>query len=115
MEALPLAVAAMMGGVDVSAQVVLNIPGNSERNVAQYQCEGLEPFSVDFINAQPNFLALVPIGGQKLVFIAVLAGSGVKYVAGQYEFWTKGSEATLTDLQADPQTPVTCSEATDTP
>ena len=115
MEALPLAVAAMLGGVDVSAQVVLNIPGNFERNVAHYQCEGLEPFSVDFINAQPNFLALVPISGQKLVFVAVLSGSGVKYVSGQYEFWTKGSEATLTDLQADPQTPLNCSEATDTP
>ena len=115
MEALPLAVAAMLGGVDVSAQVVLDIPGNFERNVAHYQCEGLEPFSVDFINAQPNFLALVPIGGQRLVFVAVLSADGVKYVSGQFEFWTRGSEATLTDLQADSDNALSCSEATDTP
>jgi membrane-bound inhibitor of C-type lysozyme len=110
-----LATAAMMSNVDVSAQVVLSLQGSFERNVVQYQCEGLEPFAVDFINAQPNFLAIVPVGPQKLVFVNVMSGSGAKYVAGQYEFWTKGSDATLTDLMADPQTPVSCSEITNTP
>lgn len=114
MEMLPIAAAAMMGNVDVSAQVVLSLTGNFERNTVQYQCEGLEPFSVDFINAQPNFIALVPIGPQKLVFVNVLSADGAKYVAGQYEFWTKGAEATLTDLQADPQS-VTCNEVNETP
>lgn len=109
-----LATAAMMGSADVSAQVVLHLQGNFERNIVQYQCEGLEPFSVDFINAEPNFLAIVPIGPRKLVFVNVMAASGAKYVAGQYEFWTKGSEATLTDLQADPQS-VTCTEVSETP
>ena len=115
MEMLPLAAAAVMGGVDVSAQVVLSLQGNFERNVVQYQCEGIEPFSVDFVNAQPNFLALVPIGPQKLVFVAVISADGAKYVSGQYEFWTKGSDATLTDLQADPQAPLACLEVTETP
>ena len=110
-----LATAAMMQNVDVSAQVVLELAGNFERNVVHYQCEGLEPFSVDFINAAPNFLAIVPVGGKKLVFVNVMSGSGARYAAGQYEFWTKGSDATLTDLQADPQTPVNCSEVTNTP
>ena len=110
-----LATAAMMQNVDVSAQVVLSLTGDFQRTTHQYQCEGLEPFAVDFINAEPNFLAIVPIGPRKLVFVNVLSGSGAKYVAGQYEFWTKGTDATLTDLQADPQTPVTCTEATETP
>lgn len=110
-----LALAAMMDNADVSAQVVLNLNGSFERNIVQYHCEGLEPFAVDFINAQPNFLAILPIGGKKLVFVNVMAASGAKYVAGQYEFWTKGSEATLTDLQAEPQTPLACSEASETP
>lgn len=114
MEALPLVAAAMLGGVDVSAQIVLNIPGNFQRDTVQYQCEGLEPFSVDFINAQPNFLAIVPVGPQRMVFVNVMSASGAKYVAGQYEFWTKGSDATLTDLQADPQS-VECTETTQTP
>lgn len=110
-----LAVAAMMQNVDVSAQVVLSLQSSFERNIVEYQCEGLEPFKVDFINAQPNFLAIVPIGPNKLVFVNVLSGSGARYVAGQYEFWTKGADATLTDLQADPQTPVACTEASNAP
>jgi membrane-bound inhibitor of C-type lysozyme len=116
MEMLPLAAAAMMGGVDVSAQVVLSLEGNFERNVVRYECEGLEPFAVDYINAQPNFLAILPVDNQKLVFVATIAGSGVRYVSGQYEWWTKGSDATLADLTAAEGTePVTCLEATETP
>ncbi|HET8729047.1 MAG TPA: MliC family protein [Alphaproteobacteria bacterium] len=114
MEALPLA-AAMLGGVDVSAQVVLSLTGDFEQHVAQYQCEGMEPFDVTFINASPNFLAIVPIGGQKLVFVHVLSADGARYAAGQYEFWTRGNSATLTDLQATPQTPASCEVVTDTP
>ena len=114
MELLPLATAAMLGNVDVSAQVVLSLSGNFERNTIQYQCEGLEPFAVDFINASPNFIALVPIGPQRLVFVNVMSASGAKYVAGQFEFWTKGSEATLTDLQATPPS-VNCTETVATP
>lgn len=110
-----LATAAMMQNVDVSAQVVLSLQGSFERNIVEYQCDGLEPFSVDFINAAPNFLAIVPIGPNKLVFVTTLSASGARYVSGQYEFWTKGAEATLTDLQADPQTPLACTEAGDTP
>jgi membrane-bound inhibitor of C-type lysozyme len=49
------------------------------------------------------------------VFVNVMYGSGAKYVSGQYEFWTKGSDATLTDLMAEPQTPLNCSEVSNTP
>ena len=114
MEMLPLAAAAMMGNVDVSAQVVLSLSGDFERNTVHYQCEGLEPFTVDFINAAPNFIALVPVGPQKLVFVNVMSADGAKYVSGQFEFWTRGAEATLTDLQADPPS-VQCTEVTETP
>jgi membrane-bound inhibitor of C-type lysozyme len=110
-----LATAAMMQNVDVSAQVVLSLQGSFERSIVEYQCEGLEPFKVDFVNAKPNFIAIVPIGPDRLVFVNVMSGSGAKYVSGQYEFWTKGSDATLTDLMAEPQTPVNCSEANNTP
>ena len=115
MELLPLATAALLGNVDVSAQVVLSFSGDFERHTIQYQCDGLDPFAVDFINAAPNFIALVPIGPQKLVFVSVLSGSGVKYVSGQFEFWTKGSDATLTDLQVDSGGALNCMEVTETP
>lgn len=110
-----LATAAMLGNVDVSAQVVLSLTGSFERNIVEYHCEGLEPFTVDFVNASPNFLAIVPIGPQKLVFVNVLSASGAKYVSGQFEFWTKGSEATLTDLQVTEGGTLACSEISDTP
>ena len=109
-----LATAAMMQNVDVSAQVVLSLTGDFQKTTHQYQCEGLEPFTVEFINAEPNFLAIVPVGPRKMVFVNVISADGAKYVAGQYEFWTRGSDATLTDLQADPQS-VECTEAVETP
>ena len=109
-----LATAAMMQNVDVSAQVVLSLAGDFQKTTHTYQCEGLEPFTVDFINAEPNFLAIIPVGPRKMVFVNVMSASGAKYVAGQFEFWTKGSEATLTDLQATPPT-VNCTETVVTP
>ncbi|WP_417309949.1 MliC family protein [Devosia sp.] len=109
-----LAVAAMMQNVDVSAQVVLSLEGAFERNIVEYDCELIGTIKVDFINAAPNFLAILPIGPRKMVFANVMSGSGAKYVAGQFEFWTKGTEATLTDLQATPPS-VNCTERVDTP
>ena len=107
---------AAAAAVDVSAQVVLSLEGDFERNVVRYECEGLEPFTVDYINAQPNFLAILPVENQKLVFVSTIAGSGVRYVSGQYEWWTKGSDATLTDLTAAEGTePAACLEVTETP
>jgi membrane-bound inhibitor of C-type lysozyme len=115
MEMLPMAAAAMMGHVDVSAQVILSLQGDFQKTTHTYQCEMIEqPFTVEFINADPNFLAIVPVGPRKMVFVNVISASGAKYVAGQFEFWTKGAEATLTDLQADPPS-VNCAEVNDTP
>ncbi len=114
MEALPIA-AAMLGGLDVSAAVILNFSGNFERSVVQYDCGLSEPLSVDYINAAPNFLAIVPVDGQKLVFVTVLSGSGAKYAAGEYEWWTKGPEATLANLTTPDAEPMTCTEISETP
>lgn len=116
MEMLPLAAAAMMGGTEISAQIVLSLQGNFERNVIRYECDRLEPLSVDYINAHPNFLAILPVKGEKLVFASTIAASGVRYVSGQYEWWTKGGEATLADLAAaEGAEPVICLEVSDIP
>lgn len=115
MEALPLAVA-MLGGVDVSAAVILSFPGNFERSVVRYQCQGIEELlDVTYVNAAPNFLAVVPLQDHRLVFVNVLAASGAKYVAGEYEWWTKGGEATLTNLTTPEAEPLRCTEFTETP
>ncbi|MGV3491029.1 MAG: MliC family protein [Devosia sp.] len=109
-----LATAAMMQNVDVSAQVMLNLAGDFQKTTHTYQCEGIDPITVQFINAEPNFLAIVPIGPRNMIFVNVLSADGAKYVAGQFEFWTRGSDATFTDLQATPQS-IECVELVDTP
>ena len=114
-ELLPLAAAAMMGGVDVSAQVVLALGGNFERNLVQYNCEDGSSLVVDYINADPNYLAILPVRDRKLVFVAVLAASGVKYVSGPHVWWTKGGSADLTDETNADAPPISCLEATETP
>lgn len=114
MEALPLA-AAMLGGLDVSAAVILSFGGNFERRVVEYDCAQPEPVAVQYINAAPNFLAIVPVQGQNLVFVTVLSGSGARYAAGEYEWWTSGREATLSNLMAPDADPLTCTEISETP
>ena len=114
METLPLAAAAMMG-LDVSAAVILNFAGNFERNVVRYDCGQAEPLTVDYVNAAPNFLAIVPIEGHKLVFVTVLSASGARYAAGEYEWWTKGDEATLSNLTTPDAAPLTCMAINETP
>lgn len=114
------ALAAILGiGGDLgaaSAQVVLALTGDAETRTVRYECEGVaEPFAVQYINAAPNFLAIVPVSGGQLVFVNVTAASGARYVASQYEWWTKGSDVTFADLQQPDAEPVTCLEMTETP
>ena len=114
MEALPLA-AAMLGGVDVSAAVILSFSGDFERKVIEYTCDDDTALQVTYVNAAPNFLAILPIEGQKLVFVTQLSGSGARYVVGEYVWWTKGPEATLTSVAAPDAKPLTCTEHSETP
>ncbi|HEV7275276.1 MAG TPA: MliC family protein [Devosiaceae bacterium] len=116
--ALPLLLAlpATAGAVETALQLVLELPGNAERNIIRYECDGIEPFAVDYVNAAPTFLAILPIEGERLLFVNVIAASGARYVSGQYEWWTRGSEATLTDAMAPEGTePLACLEIVDTP
>jgi membrane-bound inhibitor of C-type lysozyme len=101
-----------------NVSVGLDLSGDSQIQTVVYGCgEGTEPLSVKYINAAPNFLAIVPIDGQELVFVNVISGSGAKYVAGQYEGWNKGSDATLHDVTEglDAAPVLTCSENVQTP
>ena len=102
---------------DVSAGVALNISGDAEVKAVKYTCDGHDPIVVRYVNAAPNFLALVPVDDQTLVFATIIAGSGTKYVSGQYEWRTKGNDATLQDVTEglDAAPVLTCSEEVDTP
>lgn len=105
--------------VEASIQLELGTTSDFERRATLYDCSAGEPFSVTYINAAPNFLALVPIDGEPepLVFAAVLAASGVRYAAGQWVWWTKGVDASLYDvtLGEDAEPVLTCAEMNNTP
>ena len=110
MEALPLA-ALMLGGLDVSAAVILNFTGDFQHRAIEYRCgETEDSIRVQYINAAPNYLAIVPVAGQNLVFATVLSASGARYAAGEYEWWAARGEATLTNLQTPDAEPLTCVE-----
>jgi len=48
------------------------------------------PFTVEYLNAGENHLAVLPIHGQALVFANVISGSGARYAAGRYIWWDAG-------------------------
>ena len=111
--------AAPVDAVTSAVTITLGAAGDIDRKTVGYGCEGgaQDALSVVYINAPPNYLALVPIDGTTLVFNTVLSGSGAKYAAGKYVWWTKGSDGSLYDLtQGEKAKPVlSCSEINETP
>lgn len=115
----PAAAATPAAPPTAAADLTLTLSSTSdiERTVAIYQCDNGEGFRVQYINAAPNFLALVPVEGEMHVFVTTVAASGARYVSGPYEWWTKGDDATLKDLQTAEDAPplATCLAASNTP
>lgn len=103
--------------VETSMQLVLTLEGNAQRDVVTYQCDGIdEPLTVEYVNAHPIFLAIVPIEGESLIFVNVIAASGARYASGQYIWWSRGNEAQLQDETAgEDAEPISCIAALDTP
>ena len=49
------------------------------------------PFTVEYLNAGENHLAVLPVHGQALVFANVISASGARYAAGRYIWWDAGA------------------------
>jgi membrane-bound inhibitor of C-type lysozyme len=83
-----------------------------ERTQTIYDCGSAGGLTVTYVNADPNFLAIVPVPkqSQQMVFASVIAGSGSRYAAGKYIWWTKGSSASLYDITLGDNAPpiLTC-------
>ncbi|WP_322033302.1 MliC family protein [Paraburkholderia sp. J76] len=72
------------------------------RHTFSYTCANSKTFKVTYFNAaNGQSFALVPVDGRKLLFVGVIAASGVKYVADRYTWWTKGPGADLYDVTSD--------------
>ena len=102
-----------------SATLTLTLESRSdiERTIALYQCESGTLLNVQYVNAAPNSLALVPVDGEVHVFATTLSASGARYVSGPFEWWSSGDEATLRDLtQGEDADPLeTCTQSSNTP
>ncbi len=92
----------------------LDASGEASVNTVTYKCAD-ESLSVSYVNAEPNFLAILPVDGKSTVFASVMAASGARYASGQYEWWSKGDDATLRDLSAgeDAKPVLECSAASE--
>lgn len=114
---LSLAAGLPATAVETSMQLVLTLDGPAQRDVTTYQCEGIDdPVTVEYINAHPIFLAVLPVEDDTLIFVATVSGSGVRYVSGQYVWHTSGAEAILIDEMAgEDADPIDCISAADIP
>lgn len=116
--AFALATAASPALAKVELNVGINLSGDVQIQTAIYGCgDTIEPITVKYVNAEPNYFAIIPLGGKDIVFVNVLTASGAKYVSGQLEWWNKGADATLHDITEglDAAPVLTCSENVQTP
>ena len=102
---------------DVTIGVGLSVTGDSQIKTTKYDCDGHDPMVVQYLNAAPNFLALVPIEGKTQIFVNTISASGAKYESGQFVWWDKGSDATLSDVTEglDAAPVLSCTAENDTP
>lgn len=98
-----------------SGEVKIQTAGKFERRTIAYDCGTGGRMKVTYINADPNFLAIVPVSGlaQDLIFASVISGSGARYAAGKYVWWSKGNSANLFDSTLGDNAPpvVSCMQA----
>lgn len=93
--ALAMFAAAGTASADVTLSVPLRI-GTADSVLSQtYACRDAVAFSVQYVNAGANALAILPIDGEERIFVNVVSGSGARYVSGAHVWWTKGDAATL--------------------
>lgn len=104
----------VMGCGAAHAQLALTLPLSLDATMtaARYECDDGRDLAVRYVDAGANSLAIIPLEGEELVFVNVVAASGARYVSGMWEWWGKGQEATLTRVD---QAGITCRAIADQP
>lgn len=95
----------LMGIAPAAAQPRLDNLRFQDNRVVSYQCDNGRRVAVRYLNSADNQLALMRVDDKPKVFVNVMSGSGARYVAGRYEWWTKGEDGNLRDLMAAPDAP----------
>lgn len=96
--ALAICSTAAMADTSLSLNIELD---EANLHTSTYDCGARGTVQVHYITSEDDTLALVPVDDDERVFVGVVAASGTRYVAGQYEWWSKGQSATLRDVIAD--------------
>jgi len=119
--ATALALAAPAAAVETGVTINLaNELGDAGLRSVLYSCTDGEPFYVRYIDAAPNFLAIVPVPEEvePLVFAGVVSPEqDTRYAAAHFEWRVSGADATLVDPAepADAEPVLTCAELNNTP
>ena len=101
-----MVIAAMTASVKGQASDLhIQLSGNEplSRISATFSCDSsanklglpIGTFPVEYINGAGNSLAVLPIGGKKLIFASVLSGSGARYAADRYTWSDGGSRGSF--------------------
>jgi membrane-bound inhibitor of C-type lysozyme len=103
--ALALAAGLLAAGAARAAQLTVEEIDADARQTVAYQCaDQKQPVRVSYWHAgNGQSFALVPVNGQRLLFVDTVSASGAKYQAGRYTWWTKGRDANLYDEIAGDQ------------
>ncbi|WP_197083056.1 MliC family protein [Chromobacterium sp. LK11] len=73
-----------------------------QRQVVNYVCAGGAKLTVKYYNVKNGqSFAVLPIEGKTMLLANVVSGSGAKYAAEQYSWWTKGPEGALRNENSD--------------
>jgi membrane-bound inhibitor of C-type lysozyme len=115
-----IAGAVLMLGTIVSApaeDLTVRLPGVAVTRIrASFECgiEGVTmglpagSFTVQYLNAGENHLALLPMHGQTLIFTNVVSGSGARYAAGRYIWWDAGDRGVTLSIDGDGRQQANC-------
>jgi membrane-bound inhibitor of C-type lysozyme len=72
----------------------------------KYTCATGKILNVTYLSAtNGQSFAIVPVKNRPMLFVNTTSGSGARYQAGSYTWWTKGPRADLYDLMAGPDAP----------
>lgn len=96
---LALALAAIAPTAQAEAIITIPLPVGEAGSISlqHYSCGDGPVFSVQYINAGANMLAILPVDGDMRIFVNVLSASGARYASGTHIWWSKGDGATLED------------------
>ena len=93
---------ALSGAAAVAKPLTLPEIPAGQRQLVNYVCADGAKLTVKYYNVKNGqSFAVLPIEGKTMLLTNVVSGSGAKYAAEQYSWWTKGPEGTLRNENSD--------------